>query len=383
MPGADGPPINWLHIIIAGVSIAIIIWMCTILIKLKTRPADSTGWGGREYTATRHTRKPFAAPDTTPINRFAIATANYGGIMTEPVSAQSPWTGTVSAEAARLQVDAGARAIIFDTWPDPTDRARPVVAAMADAGNTWWVTTGGLHRGVGRYSQWKQLTRNTAPLGDLMKAAIASAFTGPQATDPFFIVLKLHGTMTKTYLDHLGTLVADAIGGRAMGGNWNRAANQRALATEPISTFRSKVFLIVIPEIYPGYDPLPNVSTYSGFMETYRETSMWEVTNAIEMTQSTMFFEPKGLATVSAASQPEVKGVAQTLPQTTLCIVQPSTGGRSVANAALFADASFTKCMQSGAQLVAVNFLGQDAGDETLTSVFSPGNFGTYSFKLR
>ena len=368
------------HLVIAGIVLVIIGFLGYKISALKYPPPPTAG---RDYDGVRHLRKGVFSdttfPPTTPINRFAIATANYGGVMTD--AASSGFIGVVMAEAARLQVDAGARAIIFDVWPDPADRDRPTVATMANAADSLMVTFGGLDKGVGRHSQWKMLTRNSAPLGDIMKAAVDTAFTGPQATDPFFVVLKLHGTMTASYLNTMGNIVRSVIGGHAMGGNWNRCANQGTVNTEPISSFRSKVFLIVIPEIQPGYDPLPNVKTYGAFMNVYRNTTMWEATNAMEMTQpNTILFEPSGLGAITATT--EVNGVPQTLAQSGICVVQPSTGGRAVSNAALFNDASYLTCLQSGAQMVAVNLLGQSEGDETLTTFFDKNNFGVHSFRL-
>jgi len=377
--------ISIFHLVVAAIVVGIIGYIGYRISVLRYTPAPTKGWGDRDYDGMRNLRKGVFSdatfPPTTPINRFAIATANYGGVMTDPASLTNPFIGVVMTEAARLQVDAGARAIIFDVWPDPADRDRPTVVTMANANDSMMVTAGGLDKGVGRYSQWKQLTRNSAPLGDIMKAAVDTAFTGPQSTDPFFVVLKLHGTMTAAYLNVMGNIVGSVIGGHAMGGNWNKCANQSAMNTEPISTFRSKVFLIVIPEIQPGYDPLPNVTTYGGFMNTYRNTTMWEVTNAMEMTQpNTILFEPSGLAMITATT--EVNGVPQTLAQSGICVVQPSTGGRSAVNPALFNDASYTTCLKSGAQMVAVNLLGQAEGDETLSTFFDKSNFGSYSFRL-
>jgi hypothetical protein len=377
---ALGEALNIFHLVIAALMVCVIIWVGYRISVLKYAPPPPTN----DYDGVRHLRKGLFSdttfPPTTPINRFAVATANYGGVMTD-ASTSGGFIGIVTPEAARLQVDAGARAIIFDVWPDTADRDRPTVATMANATDSLMVTSGGLDKGVGRYSQWKMLTRNSAPLGDIMKAAVDTAFTGPQSTDPFFVVLKLHGTMSVSYLNTMGNIVRSVIGGHAMGGNWNKCANQSAVNTEPVSSFRSKVFLIVIPEIQPGYDPLPNVKTYGAFMNTYRTTTMWEPTNAMEMTQpNTILFEPSGLGAITATT--EVNGVPQTIAQTGLCVVQPSTGGRSSTNAALFNDASYLACLQSGAQMVAINLLGQSEGDETLKTFFDKKNFGVHSFRL-
>jgi len=325
------------------------------------------------------------------MNQFSVATANFGGIFTENISTMNPWIGSVSAEAARLQVEAGARALVLDIWPDPADRQTPVVTSMIDTQawsmqNTWmkW----GLDKGVGRYSNWQHLTRNKKPVGEILTAALTAAFSsspGPQNTDPFFLILKLHGAMTTEYLNHLGNIVRDAIGGNAMGAEWNNCANQKSICTATVNQFISKVFLLVIPDIQPGYNSLPNINTYAGFTTQFLTTSLGEITNALEQTPNTILFEPSGLTAVSATGQANCSnpsGPQQSLAQTGFCLVQPSIGGQTTDNSVLFSGQnSYTTCLQSGAQFVAVNLFSPNSSDGPLTTFFDPKYFGLFSFR--
>ena len=252
--------------------------------------------------------------------------------------------------------------------------------------NTWmkW----GLDRGVGRYSNWQHLTRNKKPVGEILKPALTAAFSsspGPQNTDPFFLILRLHGAMTTDYLNHLGRIVQDAIGGNAMGAEWNKCLNQKSICTAPVVQFLSKVFVIVLPDIQPGYNSLPNINTYAGFTTAFMNTRLGEITNALEQTPNTMAFEPTGITAISATGQSNCTnpaGPQQSLAQTGFCLVQPSIGGQTTDNSQLFSgQGSYTACLQSGAQFVAINLFSPNAADGPLNTFFDPAYFGTFSFR--
>jgi len=372
--------------------------MAVTLGLTRTTPTPPTGWNGRDYDADQGKRKSLREyltsknlPDSTPMNQFSVATASFGGIFTENPSGLNPWIGAVSPEAARLQVEAGARGLILDVWPDPNTRV-PVVCSMIDnqAWNIqwWWKNYFGMKNGVGRYSNWNKMTRNTAPVASIIQTALKAAFMGSpgtQNTDPFFLILKLHGGMTVPYLDNLGDLVRNAIGGNAMGADWNRCANQKNICSVAASQFLSRVFLIVIPDIDPNYNILPNISTYAAFTTLFLTTRLGEITNALEQIPNTMFFEPSGNTTISAPSQPACGGnlgaPPQSLAQTGLCIIQPTTGGTTTSNSDFYSTDSYDTCLKSGAQFVALNFFPPTSNDGPLTSFFDPSYFGTYSFR--
>ena len=384
------------HTVIAGLVLLIITTMCTLLINTVHTPEIPAGY--IDYDAVKGERESLSAfmkekglpEDSTPMRSLAIATASFGGIYTEERGSLNPWIGTVSPDAARLQVEAGARALILDIWPDPADRTKPVVCAMVDTQSQgrWWATNG-LSEGVGRYSNWQLLTRNKKPVGEIVNAAITAAFqTQPsrQNEDPFFLVLKLHGAMTTEYLNQLGDTVRTAIGGRAMSTEWNKFMNQKALCKEPVSSFKKKVFLIVIPDIQPGYFSLPSINAYAGFTAAFMDTRLGEITNALEQQSNTIFFEPSGSIAVSAAGQPNCSnpaGPQQSLAQVGLCVIQPTIGGDSTDNMVLYADnASYTGCLHSGAQMVGVNlFPPKGSQDSVLNTFFNKEYFGKYSFR--
>ena len=377
------------HAFIAFLVIIVIFCLIALLVNTVSTPAAPVGWSDRNYDALQGKRKSLAEyiatksiPDTTPLNHFAIATANFGGVFTEGMKLLEPWIGRVDPEAARLQVEAGARAIVTDIWPDPATR-KPIVCSMLDTQawdiqNSWM--NGGLNKGVTRYSNWNCLTRNRAPAASILNAATKAAFSGPtsrQNKDPFFLILKLHGAMSKEYLDGLGDIVRTAVGGHAMGAEWNKCMNQNSIGTAPLSAFASKVFVIVVPEI-------PPTTTQAAFINMFLSTRMGEVTNSVERMPNTVFFEPSGVAAVSAATQTNCEnptGPPQTLSQTAFTVVQPSTGGKATDNDVLFGDKGLEECIQTGAHFVALNLFSKNEGDAQLGTFFDPNYFGTYSFR--
>lgn len=382
-----------IHFVIAGIALAMISWGIGLLSMTRHKPTPPKGWAAYDYDAGRINRKSLqqyatdnSIPDTTPMIQFSVATANFGGIFTENAN---PWIGSVDPEAARLQVDAGARAIVFDIWPDPADPSTPTVASMMDM-SAWkslgWWRDHGLGAGLGTYSNWQKLTRNSAPLGDVLKAATTSAFSSPatsQNSDPFFIILNLHGAMTPAYLKRMALILQDAIGPNGMGPDWIRAKGQRNLCTEPYTTFLNKAFVIVCPDISPGYNSLPNTNTWDDFAAQFLASDMGEFTNALERGPNTLHFLPSGIAALNTASQPNcaIGGPNLKPPAAGFCVIQPTIGGQTTENDTLFKDNSYGTCLATGAQFVAVNLFSTNEKEDTLAAHFDPAQFGTYSFK--
>jgi hypothetical protein len=330
---------------------------------------------------------------------FQVATANFGGIFTEGNNSLNPWLGSVNTEAVKLQVQAGARAVIFDVWPDPSNPGSPVVASMMDVQQWYyqrqWASPGNMNKGVGRYSNWNLLTRNTAPLSDILTAATNAAFNGPasqQNGDPFFIILNLHGAMSATYLNLVGTAISSAVKGYAMGPEWTLGANNNTLfQTAPVSQFITggpRAFVMAIPDIQTGgYYSLPGVDTLQGFLNAVLPpsspsnfnlyASFINAVNLIPSTSSPLLYTPDALSTVKTVVEPTAAGAA-------IAIVQPSIGAQVTDNDPLFglSSVSYSDCMNSKAQFVGINLFTSGSNDSGMTTYLDTANgFGTYSFK--
>jgi hypothetical protein len=411
---------NLLFYVVAILVTGVFIVMGSFIHTVVTTPAPLTGWNDIDYDAAQAKRQslvsyiadynqknPTATIDVTktPMTAFSVATASFGGVFTEPIGSLRPYNGTVSSEAVRLQVEAGARAVTLDIWPDPADPAVPVVCCMTDI-NEWaiqrfWYTQGGLGGNVGRYSNWQMLTRNKVPAAEIMSTACGTAFTTTnQASDPFFLILKLHGSFNAAYLDVLGNAVKNAVGGHAMAPSYTIASNKSVtLCNTPINAFMSQgssaatssisatgaqglVCVILVPDIQASYQIMPNVNTPSDFVSAVSNSVLGSYTNCIDQPPTArVFYDITAASQLTAATANACDGSGNvTPPKAGFVVVQPSVGGTSVDNASLFSNTSFTDCLKTGAQFVGVNLFSPNTSDPVLTQFFSPSTFGTYSF---
>jgi hypothetical protein len=300
----------------------------------------------------------------------------------------NPYAGSVDPEAARLQVYAGARAIIFDIWPDPTQPAQPIVCSMTDVTQTavqrWWYNNG-LSKGVGRYSNWQLRTRNKQPAQTMIAAAVQAAFdsSNKQAGDPFFLILKLHGAMNTAYLNRLGAQVGAALNGRGMAMQAANQYNMNEYCNVPVSEFLNKAFVIVIPDIQQGYYSLPTIRTHDKFATAFKGTTLAQYTNVLETQMNTVFFDPNtSLNALKAEVIPACGGGTNLVAPTTagFTVLQPTIGGTATTNNEIMPNATWADLMESSAHFVAVNLFSSNTSDPHLTGFFQPQWFGKYSF---
>jgi len=320
--------------------------------------------------------------DPTKINitRLQVATANYGGLMMEQKAPSitgymTPYHGTVKPSAVKTQIDAGARAIIFDIWPDPKNK-EPVVAAMID--NTgygrniyaFWKDNFGLKTGNGRYSNWALLTRNTAPVKEIINKVVAEAFVGNQSDDPFFIILNLHGNLTSQYLNTLGGIINTSLAGRkytpTVTTNSNATLALNNLCSIKVSEMFGKVFVIVNPDL---------VEDINSFNTRFIKTAMNEVTNLMTSTYPTVV-KPSELLLLTKSDYTDCNGTSKVpLYRVSLCTIQPSTGETITDNDSQYPLQSYTQAMNAGVQFVGVNVF---TSDKILNDWVT--RFGKYSF---
>jgi hypothetical protein len=394
----DNPVGMIFHGIVSGVVLILVACMIVVLVNVTVTPA-LPGWF-QTYDANQAQRQSLEqylktigkTPDNVMITDLQVATANYGGIFTESkqpvIPEMTPWHGRVSGDAVRLQVEAGARAIIFDIWPNPADFTQPVVASMIDqdvTGTTlaWWKGAG-LTENVSRYSNWRRLTRNVEPAAPLIKTAVTTAFNGgPQIHDPFFLILNLHGRLPLSYLNSFGLALIDALQGKQLSsGNMVSATKTAAqkLCAVPYSSIQNKVFVIVNPDV-------PEGMTREAFNAMFYGSKLAEATNLLTTTERPTVFKLTELSTIRSAKNPDCAGsleVPVALHKVSLCCVQPSIGERFTDNDSQFKMTSFSDCMAE-AQFVGVNLFGGDSTgtDKILQNWLDKSQFGLYSFKKR
>jgi len=337
------------------------------------------------------TRQPFANSTSDLMINYQVATASFGGIYTEQGRSWSGYNGSVSSDAVHDQINAGARAIIFDVWPDPANMTQPIVATMEQNGG-WWMSSGGLTNGVtnGGYSNWKKLTRNSQDLKSLLSEASAAAFSqgNTQYTDPFFVILNLHGAMTIPYLNTVGTILNAAFTGKQMPTEYAKNGGAGLLCSAPVSAFQGQVFVIanIVTDI--AFQSLPGLRTQ-------------EEVNTAALTQATLFAEQVNLLSGSPSS-PNVYSISNEsaitstkvpacgtsevakkvpLSQTTFCVIQMNTGLTDTGNDTQYKGPTYADCRKTGAQFVGVNMFDQDSTSKTLGDFLDTNLFGTYSFQ--
>jgi hypothetical protein len=162
---------------------------------------------------------------------------------------------------------------------------------------------------------------------------------------------------------------------------WDSMKNQGAICSAKIRDFMGRGFVIVSPDIQPGYNSLPNTNTWDSFTTQFLTTRMAEVTNMLESSPNTVFFGLGNLDAIASATKPScvTGGASQTPAQAGFCVVQPTIGGITTSNDTQIGTSSFQKARQVGAQFVGINYFTENDG--LLDSVFDPAMFGKYSFK--
>jgi len=339
-------------------------------------------------------------PETVKIKDLQISTANYGGIFTDVKGniALTPWHGTVSSEAARCQVEAGARAIVFDIWPDPSNMTQPIIACMTDTsethflrkGENWWAANGlpATHGTDSTYSSWKCLTRNKGNAAEILKVAVDTAFTGVQSEDPFFLILNLHGILTPTYLKNLAKAIENAVSGRQLRVSGNQSST---MCETLVSVLLNKVMVIVSPDIPTGSDQ-------ESINRVLMASDMKNFINVLPTPEAEIVFRPSniGMITTKKYSDCAVPTTKTSLSSTSLCCIQPSIGFVYTDNDNGFKPSTYSRCMATGAQFVAVNVFGSAPNKYTGSALGNIGgdpdsvlsgpwkaDFGKYSFKLK
>jgi hypothetical protein len=336
---------------------------------------------------------------------YQVATAAFGGIYTEQGNSLSNYNGYVHPDAVDDQIAAGARAIIFDVWPNPTSPTQPCVAAMEQNAG-WWNTTGGLTTSTtsqlpgisnGGISNWKTVTRNVWDL-----ASILAPIQNAPLNEPFFVILNLHGAMTATYLNTVGSIIINAFRGRRMSTEYDKNGGAGLLCSATVSAFTGKIFTIANIVIDSGFQSLPGFTTQATVNYAALEaTTFAESINLLSGSPQNNVFSIPGSSTISTQNtQPcpttKATGLLVPLPQTTFAVIQPTTGSLDTTNDTQYTGTtSFINCLKTGAQFVGVNMF--DAGTSTsnttndllvakqtatatLGTFFGPAVFGSTSF---
>jgi len=158
------------------------------------------------------------------LTNFYVSTANATGLFLPAAD------GIASSEAARLAVQAGARAFVFDLWPDLTPGAEfgPSIQAIESGSN------------------WRRISMNALSFASVLKPLVQEALqtpVRPYASDPLFLYLRFRGKPRQsTYTITANTLRA-LIEPYRLANNYNNRRAQGDIFSTPIDELAQKVII--------------------------------------------------------------------------------------------------------------------------------------------
>jgi hypothetical protein len=171
--------------------------------------------------------KKAGVPDTHfCLTNFYISTANATGIFLPGED------GVVSEYAARVAVSAGARAFVFDIWPDlqPGGNFSPILQ-IVESGSTW-----------------RRISLNSAPFVKIMKTIMHEIFESgrPGFNDTVVLYLRFRGAPKRQTFD--GTLAAlqACIEPYRLDASFNNCRGQKGESNRLFSAFITSLFKKVI-----------------------------------------------------------------------------------------------------------------------------------------
>lgn len=159
------------------------------------------------------------------LTNFYISTANAGGFFFPGEN------GIASPEAARAAVLGGARAIVFDIWPD--------VSPDAQFGPCIQVVESG--------SLWRRISMNSMPFASVLKALIQEAFEldmRPGYYDPLILYLRFRGKPRQDTYNLTAAAFASILEPYRLDASYNSCRNQSEIFSRPITDFMRKVIVV-------------------------------------------------------------------------------------------------------------------------------------------
>lgn len=277
--------------------------------------------------------KQSGVPDThLSLTNFYIATVNAAGIFLPAKD------NTVSQAAIRSAVLGGARAFVFDIWPDLTPGAQfaPIIQAV-EAG-----------------SQWRRISLNSGTFISLLRTLVQEALEvegRPGYEDPLMLYLRFRGTpRPQTYTGTANALRA-VIEPYRLGAAYNNCRAQDRIFTTPIVNLLKKI--IVVSNVRADGNLLSdfiNVGPRDGVKLEWAPR------------------EANGLS--EEARRDAIRKIQQNL-----CFVAPATTDPDTEN-----NYDFKIAQSIGVHFTAMNYWNDN---DTLKEYMKPDMFGVQSFKIK
>jgi hypothetical protein len=177
--------------------------------------------GLRDYLKTLQAAN--VGANLMPLTNFYVSTVNATGVFFPAAD------GTISAEAARAAVLGGARAFVFDIWPDMKAGANfgPVIQTVESG------------------SMWRRISLNSLPFVSVLQALTREAFQSgrPGSEDPIFLYLRFRGKPRRSTYDGAAAALRTTLERYRLDPSYNGARGQDRLFASPITNFFNKALI--------------------------------------------------------------------------------------------------------------------------------------------
>lgn len=159
------------------------------------------------------------------LTNFYVSTVNATGIFFPATD------GIVSSEAAKLAVQAGARAFVFDLWPDLTPGAEfgPSIQVIESGSN------------------WRRISMNMLSFASVLKPLIQEALqlnVRPYAQDPVFLYLRFRGKPRSSTFTITANTLRALIEPYRLPNSYNNRRAQGTLFTTALDDLAQKVVVM-------------------------------------------------------------------------------------------------------------------------------------------
>ena len=281
--------------------------------------------------------KKAGVPDThLCLTNFYISTANATGIFLPGED------GVASEQAARVAVAAGARAFVFDIWPDltPGGNFSPILQIIESGSN------------------WRRISLNSAPFVKILKTIMFEIFESsrPGFNDTVVLYLRFRGTPKRQTFDGVMRALQACIEPYRLDASFNNCRGQKGDSNRLFSTFITSLFkkvIVVSNNLASGH----GLNDYINIGPDDGIKIEWNTNDSLGLNEQS-------------------RAKAKTDIQQNLAFIAPlSEDSKTDKN-----NWGFDESMKIGIQYIAMNFF---QPSEYLSAYLEPGKFGRSSYLLK
>jgi hypothetical protein len=266
------------------------------------------------------------------LGNMYVSTANAAGVFLPGRD------GTVSPMAARAALLGGARAFVFDIWPDLTPGAQfaPILQVVESG------------------SLWRRISMNSSAFITVLRTLVSEAFDiteRPGAEDPLIFYLRFRGKPRATTYTGVANALRATIEPYRLGPSFNNCKSQDVLFTQILTNLFKKVVII------------SNHRAEGNALSDYINAGSKDGVK-LEYTLSDI----RGLSA-------ENRVAAESSIKQNLTFLAPLSEDKAAED-----NFAFKEAHDLGIHFAAMNFFNPN---DQLKAYLGPDVFGTYSFKLK